>query len=387
METTRDLAIGGHRGMGANILRGGMLVPDFRENTTASFLAAAAEGASFVEFDVQVTADGVPVLWHDNTVDFGDPSAPSRAPVADLTLAEFKALGSITASGAGATRLAVVRSFWEEAPALAPPLAAAPPPAAAPTPRGASPPRGRSPPRAWRCARDEGFPTLEEVFAALPPGVGFDIEVKMATPDELAVTPPSEVERVVAPILAAAERCCGAAGGCGERQVVFSSFDPDVCRELRARQSRWPVLFLSAGGADAHADPRRMSLGAALDVAVGGGLAGIIVDSGALQAEPGFVARVAAAAPGLRLMSYGYQNDDPAWVLEQGALGVHGVICDDVPAVLAALRGGGGGAAGAALFVDAAGAAGDAPPAAAPTASEALAIDAGPMRVSARVMA
>jgi glycerophosphodiester phosphodiesterase len=49
--------------MGANILRGGMLVPAWRENTTGSFLAAAATGASFVEFDVQVTRDGVPVLW------------------------------------------------------------------------------------------------------------------------------------------------------------------------------------------------------------------------------------------------------------------------------------------------------------------------------------
>jgi hypothetical protein len=30
--------------MGANILRGGMLVPAWRENTTGSFLAAAATG-------------------------------------------------------------------------------------------------------------------------------------------------------------------------------------------------------------------------------------------------------------------------------------------------------------------------------------------------------
>ncbi|KAI8473547.1 MAG: PLC-like phosphodiesterase [Monoraphidium minutum] len=355
MEPTA-FAVGGHRGMGANILRQNAVHPPWRENTTGSFLAAAATGASFVEFDVQVTADGVPVLWHDDTVDFGDPSAPSRAPVADLTLAEFKALGSITsAAGAAATRLAVVRSFWEEleldaaaaaaaaaggvsTPPPSPPRAAAPPR----SPPRSPVPRGRSPHRHWRCARDEGFPTLKEVFSALPPGVGFDIEVKMATPDTLAVTPPEEVERVIAPILAAVERCCPppAAGGAAaphERPVVFSSFDPDVCRELRARQSRWPVLFLSTGGVDAHADARRTSLAAALEVAVGYGLCGLILDSGALQANPGFVSAVAAAGRELRVYTYGQQNDDPEWVLQQAALGVHGVICDDVPAALAAL--------------------------------------------------
>jgi len=321
--------------MGANILKGGMMVPEFRENTTGSFLAAAATGASFVEFDVQVTRDGFPVLWHDNTIDFGDPEAPSRALIADLTLAEFKALGSITAGSASATRLAVVRSFWSEE--AAPPPAAAAPVALSPA-RAASPPRSRTPPRAWRCARDEGFPTLEEVFGALPPGVGFDIEVKMATPDDLAVTSADEVDRVVGPILAAVERCCPPALRAHERAVVFSSFDPDVCAAIRARQSRWPVLFLSTGGKDAHADERRTSLAAALEVAVGSGLAGIILDSGALQDDPGFVGRAAAAAADLKLLTYGRENDDPAWVMEQAALGVHGVICDDVPAVLSALR-------------------------------------------------
>lgn len=339
--------------MGANILKGGMLVPEFRENTTGSFLAAAATGASFVEFDVQVTRDGVPVLWHDNTVDFGDPDAPSRAPVADLTLAEFKALGSITASSTSATRLAVVRSFWSEPAAAAAATAREGEGAAAEAededlpPRGASPPRSRTPPRHWRCARDEGFPTLDEVFDALPPGVGFDIEVKMATPDDLAVTPADEVMRVVGPILDAVERCCPPASP-AQRAVVFSSFDPDVCRELRARQSRWPVLFLSTGGRDPHADPRRTTLAAALEVAAGYGLSGIILDSGALQLEPGFVARVAAAADGdLKVLTYGRENDDPAWVVEQARLGVHGMICDDVPSVLGVLRGDGAAAASA----------------------------------------
>ncbi len=56
--------------------------------------------------------------------------------------------------------------------------------------------------------------------------VGFDIEVKMATPPELAVTPPQEIERMVAPILEAVQSVATHSS----RPIVFSSFDPEICR-------------------------------------------------------------------------------------------------------------------------------------------------------------
>lgn len=83
--------------------------------------------------------------------------------------------------------------------------------------------------------------------------VGFNIEVKMATPDDLARTPDEEIERMVRPILEVVAAC--SAGS--ERPIVFSSFDPDVCAALRQRQEAHPVMFLSTGGSCAHADPRR----------------------------------------------------------------------------------------------------------------------------------
>ncbi|KAF5825403.1 Glycerophosphoryl diester phosphodiesterase family-domain-containing protein [Dunaliella salina] len=71
----------------------GQLHPSFRENTLKSCQKAAEAGASFVEFDLQVTADGVVVLWHDNEVIFTGPEGtPLQCKVADLTLAQFKAL-------------------------------------------------------------------------------------------------------------------------------------------------------------------------------------------------------------------------------------------------------------------------------------------------------
>ncbi|KAI2134611.1 hypothetical protein LOZ29_004221 [Ophidiomyces ophidiicola] len=53
----------GHRGVGQNTASREYL--QLGENTVDSCLSAAALGASFVEFDVQVTRDLVPVIYHD----------------------------------------------------------------------------------------------------------------------------------------------------------------------------------------------------------------------------------------------------------------------------------------------------------------------------------
>jgi len=56
----------GHRGMGKNDL--GRKSLQLGENTLASFIAAANLGASYVEMDVQLTKDNIPVIYHDFTV-------------------------------------------------------------------------------------------------------------------------------------------------------------------------------------------------------------------------------------------------------------------------------------------------------------------------------
>ena len=121
-------------------------------------------------------------------------------------------------------------------------------------------------------------------------------------------------------------------------------------------------MFLSGGGVYAHADPRRTSIPAALDVAATGGLQGVILNALALQASLARVgqahgsvsssgsagtdvspcccssAAVAAAAAGtsgdnwvaaarargLAVLTYGLQNDDPAWVRQQASAGRRG---------------------------------------------------------------
>lgn len=77
--TTQAPLIIGHRGASA-------AAP---ENTLAAFRLAQEQGAHGIEFDVQLSADGVPVVIHDDTV---DRTTGGRGRVTDLTLAQLQSL-------------------------------------------------------------------------------------------------------------------------------------------------------------------------------------------------------------------------------------------------------------------------------------------------------
>ena len=78
LSADRPLIIG-HRGAAA----------DAPENTLAAFALALEQGADGVELDVQLCADGVPVIIHDATV---DRTCNGTGRVADLSLAELRLL-------------------------------------------------------------------------------------------------------------------------------------------------------------------------------------------------------------------------------------------------------------------------------------------------------
>lgn len=67
--------------------RGGAAI--WPENSEAAFRGTAALAVEQIEFDVQMTADGVPVVFHDTTL---DRMTDGEGPLADRTLAELKAL-------------------------------------------------------------------------------------------------------------------------------------------------------------------------------------------------------------------------------------------------------------------------------------------------------
>ncbi|QIK84483.1 glycerophosphodiester phosphodiesterase family protein [Sanguibacter sp. HDW7] len=61
----------------------------FPEHTRAAYVEALAQGADGLECDVQLTADGAVVLWHDATL---DRTSDAVGPLHERTLAELRAL-------------------------------------------------------------------------------------------------------------------------------------------------------------------------------------------------------------------------------------------------------------------------------------------------------
>lgn len=276
---------------------------------------------------------------HDNYVVYGEPHNPVSKLISQLTLEEFQGLApinqlddvSLHGSSPTSSEASMATALF--------PNGASPASSTASSrllrqQRNGVPAVAYEPTlRSWDVEEDDHLPTLGEVFAALPPNVPFDIEVKMSTPNDLAQTPAGEISRMLDSILAEVDAAVAAHG---PRLLLFSCFDPDVCLELRRRRPEHAVFFLSGGGAYEHADPRRTSMQAAIDFAAASSLQGIIVHTGALARQPDVVA--AAHRCSLSVLTYGRRNNDPEWVREQQALGVHAVIVDDVFGVVAAIR-------------------------------------------------
>lgn len=294
------IAVGGHRGNGQNLISdSGVMVPETRENTLSSFFRAIANGATFIEFDVQVTADGIPVIWHDNYVVTGDPLAPNFRKISEITLAEFKGLSS--SSGFPAVQ-PLLRRFHKQDGTLMPDYTV------------------------WRVVEDAELPTLEDLFASLPVGVGFDIELKLTTPDDQLYTLPEEVTRMTDAVSAKVDMFADQG-----RTIFFSSFCPCTCRQLKLSQSVHPVMFLSDIGAEWHCNPQRTSLLAAVQFAKEASLNGLVVETAELKSQQYMVEVV--RDQGLQLLTFGIDNNDPDWVRKQYYLGVHAAIVDELPRV------------------------------------------------------
>ncbi|KAH0857924.1 hypothetical protein HID58_086185, partial [Brassica napus] len=84
----------GHRGFGMNMLQS----PDekmksIKENSILSFNVAADFPIEFVEFDVQVTRDGCPVIFHDNFIFTQEQGVIIEKRVTEMALHEFISYG------------------------------------------------------------------------------------------------------------------------------------------------------------------------------------------------------------------------------------------------------------------------------------------------------
>lgn len=323
----------GHRGLGKNMANNTSL--QLGENTIQSFITAANLGASYVEFDVQMTKDHVPVIYHDFLVS----ETGADVPVHTLTLEQFLALSEtpkptrpsspqnseVIKSRRGDTngdRGRTQRSYS----------------VGAPTPGIENPNERIKHTRDFKTKGFKGnsrnfiqqpFTTLEEMFRTIPEDVGFNIEMKypmlfesvQEDMDTYAVEMNSFVDTVLKLVYDRRKK----------RNIVFSSFHPDICMLLTFKQPSIPVLFLTDAGVSAVGDIRASSLQEAIRFASRWNLLGIVSAAEPFVLCPRLISVVQSNE--LVCVSYGTLNNDPHNSNLQAQAGIDAVIVDSVARV------------------------------------------------------
>lgn len=97
-----------------------------------------------------------------------------------------------------------------------------------------------------------------------------------------------------------------------KRNVIFSSFNPDICLLLSFKQPSIPILFLTDAGSSPVGDVRASSLQEAIRFASRWNLLGVVAAAEPLVISPRLVKVVKES--GLVCVSYGTLNNDPAKV-------------------------------------------------------------------------
>lgn len=171
-------------------------------------------GAKFVEFDVQLSKDLQPVVYHDFNiyVSLKKKAAPDvndllELPMRELTLEQLKNL-KVYHTVEGKSR---EPKFFDE-----------------------------------NLEEHQPFPELAEVLEVIDTNIGFNIEIKSAQQFEdgtLEAEHQSPIDKnlyvdcILDVVLKKA----------GKRRIVFSSFDSDICLMLRNKQNIYPTMFLTLG--------------------------------------------------------------------------------------------------------------------------------------------
>ncbi|KAF2739906.1 GDPD-domain-containing protein [Polyplosphaeria fusca] len=336
----------GHRGLGKNVAGRNSL--QLGENTIQSFIAAANLGASYVEFDVQLTKDHVPVIYHDFLVS----ETGIDAPVHTLTLEQFMHVSQGQTPRESRPQSPVEQRTINET-----------------NNSQSSQRRQRSysvdvqkqkvvhdkhnqelldrMKHTWDYKKkgfkgnsrgnfiQAPFTTLEEMFKKLPETTGFNIEMKYPMlheseehdMDQYAVELNEFVDTVLRKVYDLA----------GKRNIIFSSFNPDICLMLSFKQPSIPIMFLTDAGTSEVGDVRAASLQEAIRFASRWNLLGIVSAADPLVMCPRLVRVVKES--GLVCVSYGSLNNEEDNVKLQVQEGIDAVIVDSVLKIRKGLTG------------------------------------------------
>ncbi|KAK3791502.1 hypothetical protein RRG08_055525 [Elysia crispata] len=266
----------------------------FCEITVAMFYIG--QGADFVEFDVLLSKDKIPVVYHDfavkvlysNKKKHSKESELFEIPVQSLTLAQLQSMRLFS----GEHDVEINKE------------------------------------QEGQCVRHDPFPTLQEVLTSVEDSLGFNIEIKY--PQQLIddtwemenFTDVNEnLDQILRVVFAHA----------GPRKIVFSSFDPDTCILLKLKQNKYPVIFLHQGQTNIYVrykDHRASTFGWGINFALSEHLLGLALHTEVLLRDLSLLERCFAHK--MVVFVWGDDNNDPKIIRQMRDLKVDGVIYDRI---------------------------------------------------------
>ncbi|KAI3872058.1 hypothetical protein MKX03_001405 [Papaver bracteatum] len=285
----------GHRGSGMNMLYSSdNRMKAIKENSIISFNNAAKFPIDFVEFDVQVTKDDIPIVFHDDLIFTEENGTISEKRVTEITLAEFLSYGPQREPGNAGKSL--IRRTKD----------------------------GRI--FNWKVENDDSLCTLQEAFQKVNSSLGFNIELKF---DDYVIYKEEELVHALQAVLKVVFEYAK------DRPIIFSTFQPDAARLIRSLQNTYPVYFLTNGGNEIYSDVRRNNLDEAIKMCLENGLQGIVSEVKGIFRNQEAVSRIKDSH--LSLLSYGQLNNVAEAVYMQYLMGVEGVIVDFVEEITEAV--------------------------------------------------
>ena len=205
----------GHRGLGAGVRNDIPGYDELQENTVASFNYAGSHGADMVELDVSLTRDQKVVVYHDLVLD--DTQTGKRVAIRDLFYEELQThryqpiVRDVVRDPSNSQKVLKLRSKNVADPDTA------------------------------------MFELLRTVLQRVNPKTAINIEIKYPNPlkdkpGQWYPCQPFDLNEYLDIILA--ELCFFV----GDREIMFSSFEPDVCSALKLKQRKYPVFLLTRNG-------------------------------------------------------------------------------------------------------------------------------------------
>ncbi|XP_042246505.1 glycerophosphocholine phosphodiesterase GPCPD1 isoform X2 [Thunnus maccoyii] len=288
----------GHRGAGSTHAAKHHRV---RENTIASFKSAAKHGAAYIEFDVHLSKDAVPIVYHDLTCCISTKKKNDNTslelievPVKDLTYDQLQLLKLAHATAMKGSDHKDLLDDEEE------------------------------------IDEHQPFPSLSQIFQAIPEHVGFNIELKWICQMKDGSWDGNLSSYFNMNTFLDIVLSCVLQKG-GKRRIVFSCFDPDICTMVRQKQNKYPILFLTQGISDRYPelmDIRCQTTQIAMSFAQSENILGISAHTEELLKHLSYIGE--AQAKGLVVFSWGDDNNDHQTRRKLREQGIDGLIYDRI---------------------------------------------------------